>query len=106
HPETRRITLMSRPAKVAHPQASDCLAIRDVRVNMAPMNPAQLKSALARVLWLMIVAVALLGCRNSASTSGDEFTRLMILGKSHYDNGEPEKAIAAYQKALSLNPTH
>ena len=38
--------------------------------------------------------------------SEDEFTRLMHVGKNYYDKGEAEKALAAFEKAAVLNPSH
>jgi tetratricopeptide (TPR) repeat protein len=39
-------------------------------------------------------------------SSGDEFTRQMNAGKNYLDTAHAEKAIGAFQKAVSANPTH
>jgi tetratricopeptide (TPR) repeat protein len=36
----------------------------------------------------------------------DEFTRLTNVGKNYLDKGEVEKALAAFQQAVALNPAH
>jgi len=55
---------------------------------------------------MLLLATApffLLSCKRK---SGDDFVRLTNVGKNYYDKGEAEKAVAAFQKALALNPTH
>ena len=39
-------------------------------------------------------------------SGGDEFARLMNTGKGYYEQGQAVKAIEAFQKAVSLQPTH
>src|SRR3954466_11680523 len=49
------------------------------------------------------------GCRkkeNAAARNGDEFLRLSNVGKAQLDRGEAQPAIAAFEKALALNPNH
>jgi Flp pilus assembly protein TadD len=45
----------------------------------------------------------LLSCKQK---NADDFVRLTNVGKNYYDKGETEKAIAAFEKALALSPTH
>ena len=57
---------------------------------------------------LVAAFAVLLGAASSCSRSAqgeDEFVRLMNLGKTYYDKGEPSKAIASFNQALKLNPT-
>ena len=57
---------------------------------------------------LLIAAVSLLcGCRQRNKDAGaDEFLRLSNVGKAQLDRGDAAAAIAAFQKALALNPNH
>ena len=41
-----------------------------------------------------------------SSPGGDEFARLMNTGKGYYEQGEAAKAVEAFQKSVSLQPTH
>jgi Flp pilus assembly protein TadD len=41
-----------------------------------------------------------------SGVTGDEFARLMNVGKNYYDKGEGAKAVEAFQKAVELQPTH
>src|SRR2546429_5190140 len=41
-----------------------------------------------------------------SSPGDDEFARLMNTGKGYYEQGEAAKAVEAFQKAVSLQPTH
>src|SRR5882762_2512634 len=41
-----------------------------------------------------------------SSPGGDEFASLMNTGKGYYEQGEAAKAVEAFQKAVSLQPTH
>ena len=88
------------------------LAIANGFASLSSMNPTQFKPGtrlIIRVLMfasLLLPTLILLGCRGGSSAPDDEFTRLMNQGKSHYDNGDSEKAITAYQKALALSPNH
>jgi tetratricopeptide (TPR) repeat protein len=46
-------------------------------------------------------------CRKrDASVGGDEFLRLSNVGKAQLDRGEAQPAVAAFEKALALNPNH
>ncbi|HEY0551017.1 MAG TPA: FG-GAP-like repeat-containing protein, partial [Verrucomicrobiae bacterium] len=46
-------------------------------------------------------------CRKKESdTTGDDFLRLSNVGKAHLDRGEVQPALAAFEKALALNPNH
>ena len=42
----------------------------------------------------------------SASASNEAFAQAMASGKTFYDKGDPNKAIAAFQTALSMNPAN
>ncbi len=49
----------------------------------------------------------LLGCgKRDSATGGDEFLRLSNVGKAHLDRAEAQPALAAFEKALALNPNH
>ncbi|MBI4664278.1 MAG: VCBS repeat-containing protein [Verrucomicrobia bacterium] len=56
-------------------------------------------------LMLLIVLGGLTSCRVKQSAE-DEFTNFMNVGKNYYDKGEPAKAIDAFAKAVTANPTH
>lgn len=89
---------------------------------MQPPYPDSGKFPNTFIVWngvaLSILITALLvfvGCRpdsgtgeNGLSASGEgpsqEFIRLVNLGKSHYESGETEEALAAFQKALKMRP--
>ncbi len=43
---------------------------------------------------------------HQGASDGDEFARLMNTGKSHYEKGDATNAIEAFQRAVSLQPTH
>ncbi len=46
-------------------------------------------------------------CRKTESgATGDDFLRLSNVGKAHLDRGEAAPALAAFEKALALNPNH
>src|SRR5436190_18661683 len=46
-------------------------------------------------------------CRKTESNAtGDDFLRLSNVGKAHLDRGEAQPALAAFEKALALNPNH
>ena len=76
------------------------------------MNSIARKARANPVVWNSILIVGLtvasfvfISC-SGQKLSADEFTRLINTGKSYYEAGETEKAIAAYRMALALNPTH
>ena len=81
------------------------------------MNPSVINRSLRRTgTWhLAALAVAALplvclvsGCRPSATpgAAGDEFARLMNVGKNYYDKSEAARAIEPFRQAVSLNPAH
>ena len=67
-------------------------------------------SSLPRKLFaLCLSAVFLLAaCRKKQGSAGesDDFLRLSNVGKAHLDRGETQPALAAFEKALALNPNH
>src|SRR5438045_2659787 len=54
-------------------------------------------------LFLALVFLVALGCKPKPT---DEFARLTNTGKNYYDRGEADKAVAALEQALALNPSH
>src|SRR5438094_882815 len=59
---------------------------------------------LALALCMVLLFAA---CKSRNQTAGDaEFVRLMNVGKSLYEKGDAAKAIEAFQKAVTLAPTH
>ena len=62
---------------------------------------------LPKLVALLLVAAFLLpGCRKKEQATGDEFLRWSNVGKAHLDRGEAQPALAAFEKALALNPNH
>src|SRR5688572_33493840 len=61
-----------------------------------------------RLFALFLAATFLFpACRKrEMSTGGDEFLRLSNVGKAQLDRGEAQPAVAAFEKALALNPNH
>src|SRR6059036_566132 len=57
----------------------------------------------APILLLGLVLLGVLSCKPKAK---DDFIRLTNTGKNYYDRGEAEKALAALEGALALNPSH
>ncbi|MEW6159873.1 MAG: FG-GAP-like repeat-containing protein [Verrucomicrobiota bacterium] len=59
-------------------------------------------------LALIAVALVLLVAfwMRSRSSGGDEFIRVMNVGKNYLDKGEAAKAIEAFSRAVNLAPTH
>src|SRR2546425_11760394 len=55
--------------------------------------------------YLVLIVCFFTACTHRPSAN-DEFVRLMNLGKSHYESGQADKAIGAYQQALALSPTN
>jgi tetratricopeptide (TPR) repeat protein len=80
----------------------------------ARMNPdepdrPQRRIALYFVVLLAIISASLLFVLwlwRQAPSGGDAFARLMNTGKGYYEQGEALKAVDAFQKAVSLQPTH
>src|SRR6266850_4975853 len=55
-------------------------------------------------LWLLALAfTALLGCSGKKE---EEFTKQTNLGKNYYDQGQFDKAIGAFEKAVQLRLEH
>ncbi|MHB8519557.1 MAG: FG-GAP-like repeat-containing protein [Limisphaerales bacterium] len=64
-------------------------------------------SAIAFLLALCVAAVAVVVVfKFRASGTDDEFMTVMSVGKNYLDKGEAPKAIAAFEKAVALNPTY
>src|SRR5437016_4744185 len=61
------------------------------------------KSPLFLLLALVFLVALVLGCKPKPT---DEFARLTNTGKNYYDRGEADKAVAALEQALALNPSH
>jgi len=51
-------------------------------------------------------SIALLLVSGCTRRAGDEFSRLTNLGRTYYEKGEAEKAVAPFEQALRLNPGH
>lgn len=58
--------------------------------------------------WLAVGAALAWVCAGcSRADKGEEaFVRWMNVGKNYYDKGQADKALAAFQKALQVHPTH
>ena len=55
-------------------------------------------------LWVLVLAFStLLGCSGKKQ---EEFTKQTNLGKNYYDQGQFDKAIVAFEKAVQLRPEH
>src|SRR4051812_12988099 len=52
---------------------------------------------------LLIATLLLSGC---AKHSNDDFSRLTNLGRTYYEKGEAEKAVAPFEQAVRLSPGH
>src|SRR5438309_3733963 len=77
------------------------------------MKPAEPDHAQRRVpvyffaaMAAVLVALFLVFWFWKSSPGDDEFARLMNTGKGYYEQGEAAKAVEAFQKAVSLQPTH
>src|SRR6266542_2361932 len=78
---------------------------------MKPEAPgrSQRRTALYFVVVLAIILAPLFFAFwrwHQGASDGDEFARLMNTGKSHYEKGDATNAIEAFQRAVSLQPTH
>jgi Flp pilus assembly protein TadD len=58
--------------------------------------------------WLITIAVTitLIGCKRKTPQAADEFTQQTNIGKNYYDQGQVDKAIAPFEKAVRLRPEH
>src|SRR5262245_33269672 len=72
----------------------------------APVPNRSPRLLLLSGLLCLVVGVALYWSNSKFRRVPDEFTRLTNVGKNYLDKGEAEKALAAFQQALALNPTH
>jgi Flp pilus assembly protein TadD len=78
---------------------------------MKPEEPNRANRRVA-LYFLLILAVILtplffaFWVGNKSGLSGDEFARVMSVGKNYYDKGEAAKAVEAFRKAVELQPTH
>ena len=76
---------------------------------MNPPEPAKRRVGLYFVLILAVILTPLFFAfwigRHSGG-AGDDFTRLMNVGKGHYEKGDAAKAIDSFEKAVALQPTH
>src|SRR5262245_30739142 len=60
-----------------------------------------------KLLFVLTAICFLSGCRKKPTVAaGDEFLRWSNVGKAHMDRDEAQPALAAFQKALALNPEH
>ncbi|MBI2948068.1 MAG: tetratricopeptide repeat protein, partial [Verrucomicrobia bacterium] len=69
--------------------------------NTGPRRPMHL----LQLLVLLSILAGFASCRMKQSAE-DEFTNFMNVGKNYYDKGDAEKAIDAFAKAVTSNPTH
>src|SRR2546426_5766324 len=76
-------------------------------MNFVESRAAKRRAFLASFLtfYLLLNACFFTACTRRPSAN-DEFVRLMNLGKSQYESGQADKAIAAYQQALAFSPTN
>src|SRR5688572_27525164 len=51
-----------------------------------------------------VFAFSVCGCKRKLPKAEDEFTRHTNTGKNYYDQGQAEKAVAAFEKAVKLRP--
>ena len=58
------------------------------------------------LLAAVCAAVVVLRLKNPLPPGEDEFTRVMNVGKNYLDKGEADKALAAFNQAVALNPAH
>ena len=63
-------------------------------------------SVRATVCLLLGIAVAFSACKRKAPQAQDEFTQQTNVGKNYYDQGQVDKAIAPFEKALRLRAEH
>ncbi len=56
--------------------------------------------------WILLSTLALLAVLSCKPTAKDEFARLSNTGRNYYDQGQADKAAAALESALALNPSH
>ncbi|MFN0066391.1 MAG: FG-GAP-like repeat-containing protein [Limisphaerales bacterium] len=63
----------------------------------------RLLPVLAAVLALAVLAA---GCGRRAADADEEFLRQSTLGKAAYEGGRPEEAVAAFARAVALQPVH
>jgi Flp pilus assembly protein TadD len=76
------------------------------------MNPPESTKRRVAIYFVLIVAVILtplffaFWIGRQSGGAGDDFTRLMNVGKGHYERGNTAKAIEAFEKAVALQPTH
>lgn len=63
---------------------------------------------LRRLLAVLTSALSVVwfGCGPGATSSSDEFTRQMNIGKNYYEKGDAAKAIESFAKAVALQPAH
>ncbi len=79
---------------------------------MTSLLPARSPCAAVRrclgrgVPWLALTLL-LVSCSKSGPTAGggDEFTRVMNTGKNYYDQGQVEKALPLFERAVQLEPS-
>src|SRR5207302_11075856 len=60
-------------------------------------------ASMLRILLLSLVLFPLVSCKPKPK---DEFIQLTNTGKNYYDKGQPDKAVAALEQALALQPSH
>ena len=73
----------------------------------APTNPSSRKTLIILALIVPVVAFILLGFwKKWESVAPDEFTEQMNAGKNYLDKAQADKASTAFERAVTLNPTH
>jgi tetratricopeptide (TPR) repeat protein len=71
--------------------------------------PAERPSRRLLISGLVILVLLLSGAlfwTRQGPKSANQFIRLTNTGKNYYDQGQADKAVAAFEQALKLNPTH
>ena len=73
---------------------------------MNPSNPSTRRTLLYFLMLIAAVGAAVLfGYWQVRPRSGDQFTRLMTVGKNYYEQGNAQRAVETFERAAALHPT-
>ena len=90
-----------------------CLADPETRATLFTMNPVEPDRSQRRIALYFVAVLAVIlaplffvfWLYRQAPSGADDFARWMNTGKSYYEQGEATNAVAAFQKAVALQPT-
>src|SRR5579872_4491503 len=73
---------------------------------MSPRNQSTLRASLYFLAMVTAVTAAFLYgyWQVKPAAGGDPFLRLMTVGKNYYDQGNTDRAIESFEKALAIEP--